>query len=64
MRAIICDKCGETQTDTHYGTTAEINRQYIGTPREIHLCSNCTEEFLEWVSGEEPTHDSCPKNTF
>lgn len=64
MRAIICDKCGETQADTLYGTTAEINRLTIGTPREIHLCSNCTEKFIKWVKGEEPDHDTYPRITF
>lgn len=64
MKAIICDKCGVTQTDTLYCTTAETNRQYVGTPREIHLCSKCTEEFIAWVRGESPKHDSYPEITF
>ena len=53
MKAIICDKCGVTQPDTGYGTTAEINRQYIGTPSEIHLCSKCTDEFIKWIKTKE-----------
>lgn len=65
MRAIICDKCGVTQPDTLYGTKAEVNREYIGIPAEIHLCSTCTEKFLAWVKGEEePDHDTYPKITF
>lgn len=64
MRAIICDKCGETQADSFYGTTADINRQHIGTPREIHLCSKCTDEFVAWVRGESPKHDSYPEITW
>ena len=53
MRAIICDRCGVTQPDTGYGTTAEINRKYIGAPSEVHLCSKCTEEFIAWVHEKE-----------
>ena len=64
MRAIICDKCGKTQEDTHHCTTAEVNREYYGTPSEIHLCSDCTEKFLKWVSGEETNHDTYPRISF
>lgn len=64
MRAIICDKCGETQADTLHCTTAEVNRQYYGTPREIHLCGTCTEKFLNWVSGETDTKPYSHEITF
>ena len=64
MRAIICDKCGETQTDTRHCTMAEVNREYYGTPQELHLCSTCTEKFLKWVSGEDAYHDTYPGITF
>ena len=53
MRAIICDKCGKTQADIYYGTEAVINRQHIGTPKEIHLCSTCTEKFINWLRETE-----------
>ena len=64
MIAIICDKCGETQADTFHGTTAEINRLTIGTPREIHLCSKCTERFIKWVKGEAESDDTYPRIAF
>lgn len=64
MRAIICDKCGEIQTDTLHCTRADVNREDYGTPTEIHLCSNCTENFIKWVSGEERDHGTYPRITF
>lgn len=53
MRAIICDKCGATQADTYYSTTAELNRKHIGAPNEVHLCSKCTEKFIQWINKKE-----------
>lgn len=60
MKAIICDRCGKTQRDTYYITTAEVTRLTIGYPKEVHLCSTCTEEFIEWVQKRGGNHDNRP----
>ena len=59
MRVIICDRCGKQQPD-FYGTTAEVNRVTIGYPKEVHLCSACTEDFIEWIRQGGANHDNRP----
>lgn len=58
MKVIICDRCKKQRPDTYYGTTAEVNRTNIGYPKEFHLCSACTEDFIRWVREGVANHDN------
>lgn len=56
MNAIICDRCSKIQRCIKTTTHAEfMNREHIGVPSEFHLCTDCTEKFIQWVLSPENT---------
>lgn len=53
MRAIICDKCKKVITDAiRYVSKLEMSTERDGKYAELHLCSDCVDEFDIWLKPE------------